>query len=110
VLDADVIADALSDATEEVNAYISTRYDLPLATVPARLVKVTADIAFYQLHPAAAPDDVRQRYDDAIAFLKQVSMGNALLDVGGDEPEVAAAGVDFEGPERTFTRDTLKGF
>jgi phage gp36-like protein len=109
-LDADVIAKALDDAGETIDSYIATRYELPLAEVPGRLVKVAADIAFYVLHPAAAPDDVRQRYDDAIAFLKDVAKGNALLDVGGAEPEPAAAGVDFEGPERTFTRDSLKGF
>jgi phage gp36-like protein len=109
-LDADVVTKALDDASEEIDSYISTRYALPLATVPGRLVAVASDIAFYKLHPAAAPEDVRQRYDDAIAFLKNVSKGVALLDVGGAEPPVAAAGVDFEGPERVFTRDSMKGF
>jgi phage gp36-like protein len=110
-LDPDVVAKALADADAEIDGYIGVRYELPLASTPARLVTIACDIAFYRLHPAGVPEDVRQRYYDARSFLLDVAKGLALLDVAGDEPDDAGDGVvQHTGPARAFSRDSLKGF
>jgi len=111
VLDAlndEPIGRAIADAVGEIDSYVGARYDLPLATVPARLTAVACDIAFYRLHPAAPPDDVRQRYVDAVAWLKAIVAGNAdlLLDDGG----TSAGSARFEAPERVFSRERLRDY
>lgn len=111
VLDTDVIDRALADADAECDSYIGVRYDLPLPSTPARLVGVAADIAFYRLHPAAQPEDVRTRYLDALKWLQAVATGNAILDVGGEEPSQQGGGqVEITQSQRVFSRDKLVGF
>jgi len=107
-LDAEVVARAIEDAAAEIDSWLGERYGLPLATTPPRLTAVASDIAFYRLHPAAPPDDVRRRYEDAVAWLKAVAMGKAGLDVGQAGPASGAAQVSA--PPRIFSRDSLKGY
>jgi phage gp36-like protein len=80
-LDADVITQALEDASAEIDGWIAARYTMPLPTVPDILVRLCADIAVYRLSvdAAQATDERRQRYEDAIKFLKALSKGDASL-------------------------------
>jgi phage gp36-like protein len=111
VADAAVIAKALADASAEIDSYIGKVYALPLATVPARVVDLAQDIALYKLFPSNPPDDVRTRYEDARRFLETVAKGLAVLpDLEGALPAPNAAGVEVSGPDRTFSRDSMKGF
>ncbi|PKL41763.1 MAG: DUF1320 domain-containing protein, partial [Candidatus Riflebacteria bacterium HGW-Riflebacteria-2] len=75
--DSDLIEQALSDAEAEINAYLASRYALPLAEVPETLVRLTCNIARYQLYGSSLTEEVTKRYNDAIAFLKNVSRGDA---------------------------------
>lgn len=109
-LHAAVLAAALADADQEIDAYLATRYRLPLAAVPGRIKAAACDIAFYRLHPAAQPEDVRRRYADAIAFLRDLAAGKAALDLAGGQPQAAEGGTaTLAGPPRVFSRETLKG-
>ncbi len=109
-LDTDVVSRALADADAEIDVWIGKVHDLPLPSVPPRLVTVACDIAFYRLHPAAPSPDARQRYEDAIAFLRAVAEGRAVLDAGGSPPPPAGDGVSHSAPDRVFTRDRLDAF
>lgn len=109
-VDDDVVAKALSDADDTINSYIAKRYELPLASTPSRLVKIAVDLARYDLHLNRRPEGVEKDRDEAIAFLKDVSAGRAVLDVAGAEPAPAGATVLIDAPDREFTRDTMKGF
>jgi phage gp36-like protein len=81
--------------------------------VPEILVKTAADIARYYLHGKAADKDspVTAAYNQAVAWLKDVSKGLIRLDDGtGAEPEPAGGGSVQANPStRVFRRDTLKG-
>ncbi len=110
LLDADVVARALADADAEIDAWIGKVHDLPLPSVPPRLVTAACDIAFYRLHPAEPPEDARRRYEDALAFLRAVAEGRAVLDAGGSPPPSATGGVSHSAPDRVFTRDRLDDF
>ncbi len=111
VADPDVLDLALADATAEIDGWIGGVYALPLPSVPPRLVAVACDIAFYRLHPADVPEDVRRRYEDAVAFLRAVAEGRATLDIGGREPAPSPEPrVIWSAPPRVFTDETLAGY
>ena len=93
-----------------IDSYVGLRYDLPLATVPERLKRLSAAIARFYLHKDAPPEAVRQAYDDGIKFLKDVAAGRAVLDVAGAEPAAAPASVQTSGPARVFDKTSLDGY
>lgn len=94
-----------------IDGYIASRYALPLAAVPDMLKAWALDVVRFRLWDEQAPEEVRRRYDDAIAQLRDLARGLISLppDASGVSP---AAPLEFEGygNERVFTADTLKGF
>lgn len=77
--DSYAVDNALQDATEEIDSYIGVRYQLPLPNVPNNLKRIACDIARYRLYYQQPTEEVRQRYTDAIDFLKRVADGKATL-------------------------------
>lgn len=106
--DTEVVDQALTDASAEIDTYIAAKYAMPLASVPASLVRPCVDIAVYRL---AADRDLgteehRLRYEDAIAYLKRIAKGDVSL--GLAKPPKSSNGVVFvKGRGRKFGRGTL---
>lgn len=75
------VDDAIQDATEEINGHIGDRYPLPLPNVPSNLKRMACDIARYRLYFQQPTDEVRKRYEDAVAFLKRVADNKAHLQI-----------------------------
>lgn len=75
------VADALDAASQEADTYLATRYAVPVTAtpIPEHLVQATCDIARYRLYAGAADQEVQNRYDQAVGWLKDVSAGRALL-------------------------------
>lgn len=112
VIDATVVARALSDAAAEIDARLSTRgYTLPLATVPTVLVRVAADLARYFLWDARASEQVRNRYRDAIGLLDKIGSGAIVLP-GAETLELTpgAVAVASSSPARQFSDTALGAF
>jgi phage gp36-like protein len=105
--DSVVIERALADADDTINGYLSSRYTLPLATVPLLLKRMAGDIARYLLYEDRVTDQVERRYSDAIAWLKDVASGKASLgaDAVGAQP-ASDGGAQASGGDRVFTRGT----
>lgn len=106
VIDDGVLDSALADAADEVTPYLAARYAVPLASVPAVLVRITCQIARYRLYDDVAPDRIQKDYDGAIAFLKDVSRG--VVTLGLDNAGAAATvsnGADISSGGRIFSRD-----
>lgn len=107
--DATVIADAIDKAAAEIDSYLGVRYVLPLAGTPSQVRNLAVDMALYHLYSrrSLAPQVRRQKYEAAVAFLKQVAAGQALVDgageASGDQRQVA----EFSGSSRVFGRDDL---
>jgi phage gp36-like protein len=101
-----VLAVALADADAEVDSYLVGRAVLPLSSVPPVLVRVSCDIARFRLFGAKAPEEVRNRYQDARAWLKDVAAGRAVLD-GVDTPATAPRGPAVVAPDAVFTSDAF---
>lgn len=104
---------ALGDATSLIDGYLSKVYGLPLASVPANLVKMCCDIARYFLHSNGVDKDspIARAYAEAVAWLKDVAANRVKLDDGGVTPAPAEGSAGrVTGSQPVFTRDSLRGF
>lgn len=83
------LVQALSDAGALADSYLSAKYSLPLAVVPQVLVQHCCAIAFYYLCDQQATDQARDRYRDAMTWLREVKNGSIPIgvDEAGSAPE-----------------------
>jgi phage gp36-like protein len=119
VAEAPAVARALASASEEINSFLAVRYPLPLTSTPGVLVQKTVDIALYRLALSKDVQSVehRQRYEDALAWLKALGKGEVSLmlpangDLEGESPSQpeAPAPIVVAGPERLFSRAAMRG-
>lgn len=79
VPDAAVAGRALDSAASEIDSYLATRYQLPLADTPGVLRDVACDLARYRLHGVMVPDEARLAYERRIAWLRDLSAARATL-------------------------------
>jgi phage gp36-like protein len=112
-VDADMVTRAIADADALIDGYCGKKYTVPFSTVPSLVRKFSVDIAIYNLYGRrkGAPEDRRNRYKEAVEFLKGVAAGNNSL--GEDDPEgpdADAPEMSTSNPERIFTRDKMSGF
>lgn len=102
-----VLAGAISRASSRAASYLAVRYPvfghdaLPLGVqVPPALINAVCDIARYFLTGTAVQenDPILERFKDAIAWLKEIAVGEADLPgfdaVGGDDGEDGGELVD----------------
>lgn len=109
VPDAAVVAEAIAKAGGEIDAYLAVRYVLPLAATPPQVKNLAVDMALYHLYSrrSVAPPVRRQKYEAAVAFLKQVTAGQAVVDGAGEPSGDNRQVGEFSGASRVFGRDGL---
>jgi phage gp36-like protein len=98
VVDTDVVNAALEEASGTVESYCRARYATPLQTsdvVTARTLDITVYLLFSRRRSFKVSETVRQRYEDAIAFLKDVASGRVQL----DQPVSATPQTSMQGPQ-----------
>jgi phage gp36-like protein len=102
---------AETEAASLIDGFLAAKYVLPLAHVPPMLQGWAADIVRFKLWDERAPDEVRRRYEDAIAQLKMVAQGTIALppDAAGT-PAETPTDYEAECAERVFTSETLACF
>jgi phage gp36-like protein len=109
--DSGVVDEAISRADAEIDAYLGRRYTLPLSPLPDQVKGLSIDLALYHLYSrrSVAPTVRLQNYAAAVAFLKLVAAGEAVLENTSD---IASAGdqvvvnSEFSSAPRVFTRDS----
>lgn len=111
----DRITQAVADADNEIDGYLGLRMELPLASVPDSLRRVSTDIAVYNLYSRrdGIPEHRAERYRNAVRFLEGVAAGKISLGPADPDGNPLAPGrpeASGENPERAFTRLTLTGF
>lgn len=93
-LNPEVIARAIADAEAEVASYLAP-VGLANITPPKALIIKACDIARYYLHQDGAEGIVKERYEYAIRWLKDVMRNPAMLTGMGDTtPAAPASGVE----------------
>ena len=113
VVDADAtINEALASASVELDAYLSARYKLPLASQPEVLKRPTVDIASYILavRQSRLTEIIDDRYQQAVKLARDIAAGKAGL--GSDEPTIdtgtgtSQSGSYFSADDRKFGRNS----
>jgi phage gp36-like protein len=111
VPDSLIIAEALAKAAAEIDAYLGVKYVVPLASPPDQVKALSVDLAIYHLYSRRniVPPVWQQRYEAAVAFLKQVETGEVVIvGAGGEAPTLAKEVTDADSACRVFSRRTLK--
>ena len=108
-VDQSKVESALNDAASEMDTYLGSVYSLPLADPNPYLKTICCDIARFRLWDDAVSEEVRKRYEDAIAWLKKVVKGDVSLGIENQE-EVFYATTSTNAGNRTFTRSSLDDF
>jgi phage gp36-like protein len=111
VPDSLIIAEALAKAAAEIDAYLGVKYVVPLASPPDQVKALAVDLALYHLYSRRnmVPPVCQQRYEAAVAFLKQVARGEVVITgPGGEAPTQAKEVTDADSAFRVFSRRTLE--
>jgi len=87
-IDEFVVENAIADAGNRIDSYLGQRYSLPLATIPGGIKDACIHMARYNLYDDKKPEWVKDRYNEAVAWLKDIATGKASL---GEIEEPAAA-------------------
>ena len=111
--DSQVVAEAIDRADAEIDAYLGSRYTLPLNPVPDQVKGLSMDMALYHLYSrrSLAPPVRRQKYEAALSLLKQIAAGEAIVE-GASEllTESSQVESEFSSATRIFSRTTQENW
>lgn len=112
VVDDEKVTGAIADADAEIDGYCGELYEVPFATVPPIIRKISVDISIYNLYARrkGAPDDRKDRYNNAVKFLVNVAKGLISLGVDPDPALANENTPDITSQERIFDREKMKDF
>ena len=101
---------AIAYAESEINSYLNRNYTLPLSSVPIVLINKVADVVRWQLDSRNTRGEVRQRYEEAIAWLKLIAKGDVRLGLDNDNQQVQTTNypvIGYANPNKVWTREKL---
>ena len=107
-----LVNQALADAADTINSYISGRYTVPLSGVPGVLERTACELARYNLYDDQVTDVIKARYDASIKYLTSVSRGDVSLgvDEATSQPVPSSAGAELVTAGRVWQRGDSQGF
>lgn len=82
VASADVGSIFIADAESFVDAYIGTKYTVPVSPVPSLITQITSDLALFNMlteKQVQVPDFMQARYDRQINVLEMLRDGKMVL-------------------------------
>lgn len=113
-VNAAIVTAALEEASGMVDSYCRHRYQTPLQAsddVKGKTLDIALWLLFRRRRNAKNGEIIRQVYEDAIAFLGQVSTGKASLDQpAGATPQSADTSVEESTTRLVFDEHHLKGY
>jgi phage gp36-like protein len=101
---------AIVSATTTAEGFVAKYYGpAPGREVPPMVTDIVCDLAFVKLHRAMT-DDLKDRRDQAMRLLRDISNGLVKIDQGKQDIPARAGAVIVPDRPRTFSRDSLGGF
>lgn len=110
VIDDVVLNQAIADADAEIDGYLREKHTLPITVISNTLELIASEITRFYLYDKSATDEVRNRYEHAIATLKSYVAGKTDLGLPDDTVANASGGVAFVKTDRIFDSKTLANF
>jgi len=110
--DTGVVAAILERADSVIDGYLGARYAVPLtAPYPPVIVATACDLTRYWLYDDIATDRVREGFEDAMEWLRDVASGKLVLQLSAASADVARGSPTAVGPDALFSLDaeTLLG-
>ena len=112
-VDDDMVTRAIADADAEIDSYCGVRYPVPFSTVPDIIRKWSVEFAIYNLYARrkGVSDDRKERYNNGIRFLRDVSKG--VVSLGPDDPDSTPSDANapqITSSDRIFSRSKMEGF
>lgn len=111
-----LIQQAIADADAEIDGYLAVRYSVPLAPVPAVIIKMSKDIAVYNLFSRIGIDEndgtknYLNRYRAAIDYFKLIASGKVDLGTSGIGTGMPGnTGFRMRSSPRRFSRSSMRG-
>ena len=103
---------ACDDASNEADGYLGMLYSTPLANpVNPPVISHVLNMARYWLYDDNSVDEVRFRYEQALAWLMKVGEGKVKLNRPDNETGGAGVGMpQYWTPGREFTHETLADY
>lgn len=103
---------ALQDADDAINSYLSGRYTLPLAPVPAVLERVACEMARYYLYDDQVTDVIKDRHNANLKWLAEVAKGTVSLgaDAASGVQPASSAAAEIETSAPVWKRADSKSF
>ena len=100
--DKDVMEENIAFAEAMINDYLrsSGRYPSPLPNVPRSLIGIACDITRYRLYDNEPTELVKERYEQALMYLKDIARGLIVLAI--DDPQVKLTA--YSTPLPVFTK------
>lgn len=109
-----LLASIIEDADRFMDSYIGERYVVPVDPATRVLARCSVAIAVYDLHMRRSwtvSPEIKTRYDDMVAWLRDVAKGAARID---SATELAAGSgshtATFTAATRVITPTTMEGF
>lgn len=81
IINMDKLNAAMQEANSEIDAYVGSRYPLPLQTIPPFLMNIGCNLARYYAVTGdlSENDPIKNRYDSSIKTLTKISKGELTL-------------------------------
>jgi phage gp36-like protein len=110
--DTNALSSAQADCDAQIDGYLAAKYSTPLSPVPDIIVGIACNVVRYILWGNKAPEEVRKRYEDARAQLRDIARGVITLPSTSTQVETAG-GIEYDEDaydNRVFTMSTLEDF
>lgn len=103
------LAAAITSADSLIDSYLRTVITTPVNEPPEIIKQLSYDIAIFYLHDRIqfndVPDRVRDKYDAAINFLKDIAAGKASLNLPDESTSTKEDIIEYGGNDTVMSRD-----
>ena len=81
VINMEKLNSAMNEANSEIDAYVGSRYPLPLRVIPPFLIEIGCNLARYYAFTGdlSENDPIKNRYESSIKTLTKISKGELTL-------------------------------
>lgn len=108
--DGSTVEAALDDATARIDTMISSRYRLPLSTVPEILTAIACDLARARLYDESPPEVVTEAGRNALTTLRSIRDGKVQLVADGRPLPAIVSAAGGASTRQVFTDKGFEGF